>query len=256
LRTPLNAIEGFTGIMLMGIGGFELPQDAAHMVGRIRLNNRRLLGLVNDFLDLSRIEAGRLEIVSEPFAPAALAERWEQEMGILADNKNLTLTMDIDPKMPEVIMGDEDALSKIGINLLSNAIKFTDKGRVTLRMVHGGATWAIQVDDTGIGIPAAAQAYIFDEFRQADASTTRRHGGTGLGLAIAHKLTRLMDGKITVQSEVGVGTTFTVTLPLNLVSDAERPVFPSFTHGLPRAEAETDIPVSIAKEVHHVQANS
>lgn len=214
LRTPLNAIEGFTGIMLSGMG-VELDTKARGMVERIGTNSKRLVELVNAFLDISRIESGRMDLVEVPFSPAELAEKWRRQIGGLAEQKGIVFSVSIDPTLPSRILGDDDALTKIGQNLLSNAIKFTESGRVTLDMKRNGADeWQIIVNDTGIGIPSHARGYIFDEFRQVDGSSTRKYGGTGLGLAIVQKLVRLMNGTVRVDSELGTGSTFTVTLPL------------------------------------------
>lgn len=216
LRTPLNAIEGFTGIMLGGMG-VELDLKARGMVERISTNSKRLIDLVNDFLDLSRIESGRMELVDVAFSPSDLVEKWRKQLSVLADQKSLLFLINVDPALPSRLLGDDDALSKIGQNLLSNAFKFTEKGRVTLDVKRKDNTWQIIVSDTGIGIPSHAHEYIFDEFRQVDGSSTRKYGGTGLGLAIVQKLVRLMDGTIQLESQVGEGSTFTVTLPLKPV---------------------------------------
>ncbi len=213
LRTPLNAIEGFTSIMLGGMG-IELTPRAEDMTKRISSNSKRLLSLINDFLDLSRIESGRLELVQEPISPAVLAEKWQKEVSVLAESKGIEFSVDIDPTLPDMIYGDEDALSKIAINLLGNAFKFTHNGFVSLSLAREESTWTISVSDTGIGIPLHAREYIFDEFRQVDGSSKREFGGTGLGLALVQKLSRAMGGNITIQSEVGAGSTFIVSLPL------------------------------------------
>jgi signal transduction histidine kinase len=213
LRTPLNAIEGFSSIMLNGMN-VALPPKAHTMVERIAANSKRLLALINDFLDLSRIESGRFELVSKPLAPADLARRWEASVSVLAERRNLDFTIEIAPDMPETVYGDDEAISKIVINLLSNAFKFTHEGGVTLKMDHTAEAWTIGVRDTGIGIPPHAREYIFDEFRQVDTSSRREYGGTGLGLAIVQRMARLMGGTVTLQSKVGIGSTFTVTLPL------------------------------------------
>lgn len=214
LRTPLNAIEGFTSIMLSGMG-VELSPRAEDMVKRVSSNSKRLLSLINDFLDLSRIESGRLELVATPLSPQELTNRWRQEIGVIAANKSLKFDVNIAPDMPAEVLGDEDALTKITTNLLSNAFKFTKAGGVTLDIrPEGIEDWAIVVTDTGIGIPAHAREYIFDEFRQVDGSTTREFGGTGLGLSLVQKLARAMGGQVTLDSEVGKGSTFTVVLPL------------------------------------------
>jgi signal transduction histidine kinase len=215
LRTPLNAIEGFTSIMLGGMG-IELSPRAEDMVKRVSSNSRRLLQLINDFLDLSRIEAGRLELVKSPVSPEKLVHKWQNQVGVLAEEKGLEFITIIDPELPPALLGDEDALSKIAINLLSNAFKFTPKGTVTLALRRAAAGWTIAVSDTGIGIPSHAREYIFEEFRQVDGSSKRLYGGTGLGLSLVQKLARAMGGSVSLQSELGQGSTFTVTLPLEV----------------------------------------
>ena len=133
----------------------------------------------------------------------------------LAVNKGLDFQIELDEQLPDVIIGDSDRLKQIVLNLLSNAIKFTDKGQVKLNIrLQGKDTWTLTVSDTGPGIPSHAQEYIFDEFRQVDGSTHRKHGGTGLGLAIVRHLSLMMGGHVRVQSDLGAGSTFTVSLPL------------------------------------------
>lgn len=214
LRTPMNAIEGFTSIMLSRMGGVEFNDKAERYISRVNVNSKRLLQLINDFLDLSRVESGRLELACQPFSPGELAKRWQTEIGILAEKKNLGFELLLDPDLPNVVYGDEESISKVALNLLGNAIKFTEQGKVTLRLANGGDMWRIIVSDTGIGIPPHAREYIFEEFRQVDQTSKRKYGGTGLGLAIVQKYTRSMGGMVTLQSEVGVGSTFTVSLPI------------------------------------------
>ena len=221
LRTPMNAIEGFTSIMLNGLGGVEFNEPARVFVQRIQSNSKRLLALINDFLDLSRIESGRMELANSPFSPRELASRWEDEIGILADKKKLTFETYIDPTIPETLRGDAEAISKVAINLLSNAIKFTEEGRVNLSLERQGQHWRIVVKDTGIGIPPHAREFVFDEFRQVDQSSKRKYGGTGLGLAISQKIVRTMGGSISLESELGQGSTFFVTLPLQDSKEGE-----------------------------------
>lgn len=218
LRTPLNAIEGFTSIMLSGMG-IELSPRAEDMVKRVSANSKRLLQLINDFLDLSRIEAGRLELAPSPVSPTKLAESWRSQVSVLAEEKGVAFNINIDPELPHTLMVDEDALSKIGINLLGNAFKFTRDGSVTLTITRDTNTWEIAVADTGIGIPVHAREYIFEEFRQVDGSSKREFGGTGLGLSLVQKLSRAMGGRVSLESEVGEGSTFTVTLPLVMVKE-------------------------------------
>lgn len=216
LRTPLNAIEGFTSIMLGGMG-IELNPRAEEMVRRVSANSKRLLQLINDFLDLARIESGRLELVKSPVSPLSLTQKWQSQVGVLGEERGLDFVVTIDPELPSTILGDEDALSKIVVNLLGNAFKFTHQGQVSLDLRRVNGDWTIAVSDTGIGIPPHAREYIFDEFRQVDGSSKRLYGGTGLGLSLVQKLTRAMGGNVTLQSEVGTGSTFTITLPLETV---------------------------------------
>lgn len=214
LRTPMNAIEGFTSIMLNGLGGVEFNEPARDFVRRIQSNSKRLLSLINDFLDLSRIESGRMELANSPFSPRELVSKWQSEIGILADKKKLDFEIYIDPTIPDTLQGDAEAISKVTINLLSNAIKFTEAGKVNLSLERQNSYWRIVVKDTGIGIPPHAREFVFDEFRQVDQSSKRKYGGTGLGLAISQKIVRTMGGSISLESELGQGSTFFVTLPL------------------------------------------
>ena len=214
LRTPLNAIEGFTGIILNKIGGTDYNPKTESYLTRIRSNSKRLLQLINDFLDLSRVEAGRLELANQPFSPEQLAKRWQDEISVLAEKKGLQFEVSLDTSLPPMVYGDEEAISKVVINMLSNAIKFTEKGQVKLALESSDGTWGITVEDTGIGIPPHAREFIFEEFRQVDQSSKRKYGGTGLGLAIAQKYTRAMGGTVNVKSELGKGSTFSISLPL------------------------------------------
>jgi signal transduction histidine kinase len=211
LRTPLNAIIGFLGILKM-TGG--LQDRSLHMVERSQANAERLLTLIDDILDMSKIEAGRFEIHPEAIAPKELSARWKAQMEILAGQKGLKFNLRVDSTLPNHIYTDPDALTKIVTNLLSNAFKFTKEGEVNLDIAASGKEWTIRVADTGIGIPEEKQETIFESFRQVDNSTRRAYGGTGLGLSIVKQLTNLLNGQIVVQSQVGVGTTFVVTLPL------------------------------------------
>ena len=213
LRTPLNAMIGFTGIMLTGMGG-EFDEEARHMLERIDSNSVRLLGLINEILDLAKIEAGRMEIVSKPLSTRALAQDWQSQMSVLAEQKGLDFKAEIDPRLPEQLYGDRERLTQVALNLLSNAIKFTDQGGIKLALQLEGLHWTIEVEDTGVGIPTHALNYVFDEFRQVDGTPTRAYGGSGLGLAIVRNLCRMMGGNVRARSALGVGSVFTVTLPL------------------------------------------
>jgi signal transduction histidine kinase len=216
LRTPLNAIIGFLGIMVMVN---NLDEKNTHMVKRSLANAERLLAIINDILDLSKLESGRMELHPAPVAPRQLVERWQYQMDILAKQKNVDFVVDIDESVPDRITIDEDAITKIVTNLLSNAFKFTEKGEVRLRVKSTAKDWTIEVSDTGIGIPAHMHQTIFESFRQVDNSFKRPYGGTGLGLSIVQHLVTALDGSIRLQSELNKGSTFIVTLPLTPAAD-------------------------------------
>jgi signal transduction histidine kinase len=220
LRTPLNAIIGFSDLLLLGAVG-ALAEAQQQYVSRLRENGQRLLNLVNDILDLTRIEANRIDVVSRPFSPRALSQRLTAQVESLAKDKALFLKTVTEDTLPETVIGDEKRVEQVVTNLLSNALKFTEQGGVTLKVWGNQAeqTWHISVTDTGIGIPPHALDVIFEEFRQVDGSSTRAYSGTGLGLAIARSLTRTMGGQIKVESQLQKGSVFTVTLPLVLGQD-------------------------------------
>ena len=222
LRTPLNAIIGFSDMLLMGMSG-DLNEKQDHKVRRLQENGKRLLDLVNDILDVTRIEAGRVDIVQEPFSPSDLAGTLAAQMAVLAEQSNLHFETRIDSNMPDKLIGDPKRIEQVVINLLSNAFKFTEEGSVVLEMKSRlyDKTWAISVIDTGVGIPPHALDFIFDEFRQLDGSSKRAFSGSGLGLAITRHLTRMMDGKVSVESKLGEGSIFTVTLPLVTTATTE-----------------------------------
>jgi len=217
LRTPLNAVIGYSDMLLMGMDG-ALNDKQQHKIERLRSNGQRLLTLVNDILNLSRLEAGQFDFEPHSFSPAAMMQRIQQQMVILAENKQLSFNVEIDPNLPRQVIADERRLDQVVVNLVSNAIKFTDEGHITVKacMKQENKQWQIQVVDTGPGIAQEAQTRIFEAFHQVDGSLTRKHDGTGLGLAIANNITRLMGGTITVESAVNKGSTFTVELPLNV----------------------------------------
>lgn len=216
LRTPLNAMIGFQGILLMTA---KLDDRSLHMVRRSQANANRLLTLINDILDVSRIESGRMQFVKSDVSLSDLIERLQSQMGVLADEKLLKFNVNLDPALPPTISIDEDAITKIVTNLLGNAFKFTEKGGVTLDLAQKENSIVIAVRDTGIGIPTHMYDVIFERFRQVDGSSKRTHGGSGLGLAIVQKLTLALNGTINVQSVVGEGSTFTVALPLETADE-------------------------------------
>jgi two-component system sensor kinase len=213
LRTPLNAMIGFTGILLSGMDG-EMDDSAKYMVERVEANSKRLLTLINDVLDISKIEAGRMEITERPTTLPRLVEQWRSQMSVLASQKGLEFTVQLDPSLPQAVLLDQERLTQVVVNLLSNAFKFTEKGSVQLSVGQETDQLVIRVKDTGIGIPSHALNYIFDEFRQVDGSWRRNYGGSGLGLAIVRNICRMMSGKVSVESTLGEGSTFTVQLPL------------------------------------------
>lgn len=214
LRTPLNAIIGFSDMLLMGMSG-ELNTKQKHKMERLKENGVRLLTLINNILDITRIEARRVEIVNKPFDPHAMADRLSAQMSVLAERSNLEFKTRLDTLLPTELIGDEQRVEQVVVNLISNAIKFTEKGAVTLSFdMDGVDQWRIVVTDTGVGIPPHALNLIFEEFRQVDGGSSRAFKGSGLGLAITRNLVRLMNGEISVESELGKGSTFIVRLPI------------------------------------------
>jgi signal transduction histidine kinase/HAMP domain-containing protein len=220
LRTPLNAIIGYTEMMADGLYG-PVGEKAQGVLERVQNNGRHLLGLINDVLDLSKIEAGQLSLTVEPYSVADMVATVLSATESLARTKNLQLGSAITPGLPTG-SGDARRLTQVLLNLVGNAIKFTDQGSVEVRAAQAGDNFELSVVDSGFGIAPADQARIFDEFQQVDNSSTRKKGGTGLGLSISRKIVELHGGHITVESEVGKGSTFKVTIPVTVapVKDA------------------------------------
>lgn len=215
LRTPLNAILGYAEMLKEAVYG-QINEKQKNASARIMMNAQRLLGIVTDLLDQAQIEAGKLKIQVMPCKPAELLDNLHGVMDKIVSDKHIDLFTELDPSMPPIIIGDPQRLQQILVNLTNNAVKFTDKGsiHVKIRPLHDGKNWQIQTLDTGSGIPEDAREYIFETFRQVEGASTREHGGVGLGLAIVKQLVELMNGKITVESQIAKGSTFTVTLPL------------------------------------------
>jgi PAS domain S-box-containing protein len=223
LRTPLNSIIGFTGIVLQGLAG-PLNEEQTKQLGMVRGSARHLLELINDVLDISKIEAGQLAIRAEPFDLTASLERVTGLVKPLVTQKGLTLIADFLSDLGEMV-GDRRRVEQILINLLNNAIKFTEQGSVTFTAgrttmpsesaAASPACVRFSVADTGIGIRPEDLSVLFQPFRQLDTGLTRQHEGTGLGLAICHRLAELMGGRITVQSQWQRGSEFTLLLPLD-----------------------------------------
>ncbi|HEX6037154.1 ATP-binding protein, partial [Longimicrobium sp.] len=213
LRTPINALLGYTALLRERIYG-DLTQRQDEALQRMQSSSAHLLELVNDILDLARIEAGRMPVHLEAVLLGPLVESVVDSVEPLARGKGLALEVDVPAELPALIT-DRTRVKQIVLNLLSNAVKFTREGAVSLtaRPLEGGEGVEVAVADTGIGIAPEALAGIFDDFRQVDQSSTREFGGTGLGLSIVRKLLGLLGGSIRVESAPGVGSTFTVTLP-------------------------------------------
>ena len=222
LRTPLNAIIGVTE-MLREDASYLKREDEIEPLDRVLRAARHLLGLINDILDLSKIEAGKMEIHIEEFAIAHLIDDSVKTIETLAAKNNNRMVVDCQPEIG-IMYADQTRVTQALLNLLSNANKFTQRGTVTVgaeRHHEAGRDWiTIAVSDTGIGMTPEQLGKLFREFSQADASTTRKYGGTGLGLAISHRFCQLMDGDITVQSELGRGSTFTIRLPAFAAGEA------------------------------------
>ena len=212
LRTPMNAIIGFTKLVRRKSADL-LPLRQRENLEKVEISANQLLALINDILDLSKIEAGKMSVNIMPFDLAPLVDTCFATVESMVQGGRVRFLKEVPDDLPEVL-SDQDKLKQIIINLLSNALKFTEEGEVKLSAALEDASLRIAVSDTGIGISSDALEYIFDEFRQADGSSTREHGGTGLGLSITKKLTHLLGGTIDVSSVEGEGSTFTVTLPL------------------------------------------
>lgn len=215
LRTPLGVIRGYADLLSEPAYG-QLSELQTKAVSEIIDSTERISDMVGELLDEARLAAGAVQLEIKPFNPAEILNDVKEKMSVLADQKNLDLTTDLDSELPDQIVGDPIRINQMVTNLTSNSIKFTRKGKVGIRFyMHDTNQWAFEVADTGPGIPKEAHESIFEPFRQADSSIPRIFGGTGLGLSIVKHLTNLMDGQITVESEVGSGSTFTVFLPLN-----------------------------------------
>jgi signal transduction histidine kinase len=222
LRTPLNSIIGFTGILLQGMAG-PLTAEQSKQLGMVRGSGRHLLELINDVLDLSKIEAEQLKVRMEAFDLASLLERVVATVMPMAQKKGLSLALSTPSQLGELV-SDRRRVEQILLNLTNNAIKFTGFGsvKVTAEPVEGwrGARGAapepavrISVEDTGVGLKAADLSKLFQPFSQIDTGLTRQHEGTGLGLTICRRLAELLGGEIEVASEWGRGSVFSVTLP-------------------------------------------
>ena len=209
IRTPLSGVIGMTGLLL----DTALSDEQREYVETIRESGDSLLEIINDILDFSRIEAGRVKLETVEFSPRYVVEEAVELFAEAASNKGVELAMDVEPDVPELVVGDAGRLRQVLINLIGNAVKFTDAGEVVVRTRRDeskgpGIAVRFEVSDTGIGLTPGEVTRVFAVYSQLDSSTTRRHGGTGLGLAIARMLAQLMGGEVTVESEKGKGSTF------------------------------------------------
>ena len=213
IRTPMNAILGFTELLKRGYSKGE--RDSTKYLNTIHASGRHLLELINDILDLSKVEAGRLDVESVPCAPHVIVRQAVQSLGVKADEKGIRLDFGMRRPLPVSVHSDPARLRQIMLNLLSNAIKFTQTGGVRVLMdyepVDSGARYIIEVHDSGIGVTADKLESLFDPFTQADSSITRRFGGTGLGLTISRKFARALGGDIVATSRPGEGSVFTLS---------------------------------------------
>jgi signal transduction histidine kinase len=221
IRTPLNGVIGLSELM---VDGDLSPQEMSEYTRIIHQSGMNLLDLISDLLDLSKIEAGKLELELGEFHLAALIQQLKQMMTPRARQKGLDLTFTMSPQIPWTLMGDVARIRQILLNLISNGIKFTESGGVQVRILGNAGEGAaapyhlcVEVQDTGIGIPEASKHKLFQKFTQVDGSITRRYGGTGLGLAICRELAEAMGGRIGFESIEGQGSTFRVELPLRHV---------------------------------------
>jgi signal transduction histidine kinase len=218
LRTPLNAILGYTELILDEIYG-EVPTKIRDVLERVQQSSRHLLGLINAVLDLSRIEAGRLTLTLVDYTMQDVVHTVFAAVESLAAEKRLALKVSVPPNLPRSC-GDAQRLSQVLLNLVGNAIKFTEVGEVSVRVTADDGMFTVAVSDTGPGIAEADQQKIFEEFQQADSTSTRKQGGTGLGLAIAKKIIDMHGGRIWVESRPGQGSTFWFTLPVRVERQA------------------------------------
>jgi signal transduction histidine kinase len=214
LRTPLNAILGYAELILDNIYG-DMPQRMRGVLERVQSNGKHLLGLINDVLDLSKIEAGQLTLSLEDYSIGDVVQNVVTLVEPLATEKSLALKIDLPGDLPTA-HGDQRRLTQVLLNLVGNAIKFTDSGEVAIKAAARNGAYTLSVRDTGPGIAPADQSKIFEEFQQADSSSTKTKRGTGLGLSIARRIVTMHGGQIWVESAPGSGSTFFIRVPVNV----------------------------------------
>ncbi|MGO9588764.1 MAG: response regulator [Candidatus Acidiferrales bacterium] len=224
IRTPMNGILGMTELVM----DTDLTTEQREHLGLVRLSAESLLSIINDVLDFSKIEAGKIEIEAIPFDLRESLGETMQSLSIRAHQKGLELIYDVQPDVPEALIGDPGRIRQILVNLVGNAIKFTSHGEIFIHVAeesrdNSAACLHFSVKDTGIGIAKEKQEHVFEAFSQADGSMARKYGGTGLGLTICMRLVKMMDGKIWVESEYGQGSTFHFTLQSAMQDSPARP---------------------------------
>ena len=220
LRTPLNAIIGFTRIVSRNAG--DLPAKQVDNLSKILVSAERLLGLIDEILELSRIEAAEARVELEQTDVAELISEVVGSLEPLVDGSKVRLRVDAPGNLPTVLT-DRSKLRQIVLNLLSNAIKYTDEGSIEVRVGVTSGRLEIQVEDTGVGIPHHELTRIFDEFHRSDSAQALDRRGTGLGLSISRRLARVLGGDLTAESGVGVGSTFTLDLPIVVAEETSAP---------------------------------
>jgi PAS domain S-box-containing protein len=245
IRTPLNGMLGMADLLL----DTPLTPEQLTYTKAAKTSGETLLSLIEEILDFSKIEAGKLDLEARPFAPASMIEEAVELMAPRAQAKGIEIASFIDERIPTQVVGDVARLRQVILNLVGNAIKFTEKGGVAVTVEPGNHESEIlfEVRDTGIGLKTEDLARIFLDFEQADGSSTRKFGGTGLGLAISKRIVERMDGHIAAKSEVGVGSTFTVSVPLLPSPDAQEATFvtPDLAHTAVMVVAAAEIEASL-----------
>jgi len=250
IRTPMNAIIGLANILL----NTKLDDKQKQCVSVLQTSADGLMVLINDLLDIDKIEAEVIELEDEPFNMTSLLERVISVMSVRAQEKGIGLNVHYEAGLYKTFMGDSGRIRQILLNLVGNAVKFTDEGTVSVFFANGGKgngkkALTISVTDTGIGIPENKIVDIFGKFIQADSSITRRYGGTGLGLAISKSLAEQMGGSITVTSEVGVGSTFVLHLSLPVAkSETSKPVYQEHIIYLDKHENAMQLPILLVED--------
>ncbi|MGK2943604.1 MAG: ATP-binding protein [Desulfuromonadales bacterium] len=245
IRTPMIGVLGMSDLLRQK----DLTEQDQQLVETIYQSGEALLEIINDILDFSKVEAGRLVIESVPVDLVRLAEDVTRLMNVTAQCKGIEIVLETAVDLPHVL-GDPVRIRQILLNLIGNAVKFTEVGKVTVslsansRQAQGLCDCLFVIQDTGVGIPVAAQSRIFDSFDQGDSSTTRKYGGTGLGLTIAKELTQLMGGQLTVESRPGEGSNFSVQLPLEICKQSELPLLATVQPARPKPPAADSLIVS------------